>query len=122
MNDFTQLSLGDFVRTRPRPGDAAVRPEPESLDARYTEWRESENGNIIFEAVLRRALRLHRSGWKHYGIGAIAEVVRYAFDVRVGPDAEGFKLNNSYRSRMAREMMDRVPELDGFFELRRLRS
>lgn len=107
------------VRSGARPDD---EPPRATLDERYALWRLTDNGTTIYHAVLRRAERLARNGWRHYGIKAIAEAVRFAHDVRVGPDAEGFILNNSYCSRMAREMMDEHPRLRGFFETRRLRS
>jgi len=114
---FEQLSLGDYV-PRPRPDRLPVP----SLDERYAQWRQTDNGRAIYAAVLRRTYRLKRAGWSHYGIKAICEAVRFLRDMAVGPDVEGFRLNNNYPSRMAREIMDMHPELSGFFETRDLRS
>lgn len=93
-----------------------------TLQERYKEWRATSDGETVVAAVTEAALRLHRRGFKHYGIAALFEAARYTYALRVGPDAEGFKLNNNWRSRLARDLMVEHPELDGFFELRELRA
>jgi hypothetical protein len=91
-----------------------------TLQERYEEWRASPDGELVWGAVRDAALRLSARGFRHYGIAALFEAARYTYALRVGPDVEGFKLNNNWRSRMARDLMVAVPELDGFFELRTL--
>lgn len=93
-----------------------------TLQQRYNRWRRSPDGQTVIDAVIAAALRLKRRGYSHYGIAALFEGARYTYALRVGPDAEGFKLNNSWRSRLAREIMRDVPELEGFFELRELKT
>jgi hypothetical protein len=67
------------------------------------------------------ALNAKRAGLKVYGIGAIWEVLRWRLRVE-GGRIEEFKCSNDYRSRYARFLMWRHPELQGFFVLRELRS
>ena len=76
----------------------------------------------MYEAVRTAAFRIRERGFRHYGIGALWEAARYAYALRVGPDADGWKINNDWRSRMARELMDAEPDLSGLFELRTLRD
>ncbi len=91
------------------------------LDREFNEWLETPYGRSIASEAEKRALALYRRGSRHFGIGAIWESIRFDWTVRGDPDAE-FKVNNNYRSRLARKIMDDNPNLDGFFELRSLRS
>lgn len=95
---------------------------PPTMEQRYQAWRASEDGRRVYAFVRDHALRMRRRGWRHYGVGALFEAARYAHDLEVGPDVHGFKLNHNWRSRLARELMDREPELAGLFETRELRS
>lgn len=92
-----------------------------TLQERYDEWRDSPDGGVVYVTIRNRAFDLYRRGWTHYGIATLWELARYDADVRVGPNA-GFRLNNDFRSRMAREIMSVYPELDGFFETRELKA
>lgn len=95
---------------------------PSDLDAAFQEWLATEDGRVILEAVRRRAIDLRRRGFSHFGIGALWESARYDRALHVGPDAEGFRINNNYRSRAARLLMKEEPALVGFFETRELRG
>lgn len=99
-----------------------LRPgEHLTIQQRYDAWRRTRDGRQIFAEVVQRALRLKASGFKHYAIGGLWEDIRFDYAIQVGPEG-GFKLNDHFRSRMAREVMAEVPELRGFFELRGLRA
>jgi len=91
-----------------------------SLQSRYEAWRRTPDGQKIVAAVTEAALALRRRGFTHYGIAALFEAARYTYALAVGPDADGWRLNNSWRSRLARDLMREAPELDGMFETRRL--
>jgi hypothetical protein len=100
-------------------------PDEETEDriqAAYREWRGTPDGLAVVAAIRRRALELRRRGWRRYGIQALAEVVRFDQAVAAGPDQEGYKVNNSHLSRLARDLMVEDDELRGFFEIRELRS
>lgn len=93
-----------------------------SLQEKYEEWRATADGMVVYGAVRKAAFRLRGRGFTHYGIKALWEAARYTYYLRVGPDAEGWKVNNNWTSRIARELMMNEPELEGFFELRHLRA
>jgi len=97
-------------------------PRPLTLQERFEEWLATEDGQAVYAHVRDRALRLRERGWTHFGIGALWEAARYDRALQVGPDAHGWKVNNDYRSRMARRLMEDEPRLRGFFETRELRS
>ena len=100
-------------------------PDEEDVDrvqAAYAEWMTTPDGRAVAIAVRDRALALRRRGWSSYGIQAIAEVVRFDRSIEVGPDAAGYRVNNSHLSRLARDLMAHYPELAGFFETRSLHA
>ena len=92
------------------------------MQRRYEEWRATNDGQVVYENVRWRAFRLHERGWRRFGIKALWEAARYDRALEVGPDAEGYKINNNWTSRIARELMEYEPSLVGFFELRELKS
>lgn len=93
-----------------------------TLQDRFDDWLATDDGQAVYEYVRERALALRRRGWRHFGIAAIWESARYDHALRVGPDAEGWKVNNTWRSRLARRLMEDEPELAGFFSTRVLSS
>lgn len=76
----------------------------------------------VYAEFKRRALALHRRGWRHFGAKAIIEAMRYESAISAATPDEPFKLNNSHTSRLVRLAIADEPELVGFFELRELRS
>lgn len=92
-----------------------------TLQERFEEWLATPAGQAVARTVRDRALRMLDRGWRHYGIAALWETARYDFDIQVGPNA-GFKLNNDFRSRLARHLMAECPELEDFFEVRELKA
>lgn len=76
----------------------------------------------VYAEFKRRALALHRRGYRHFGAKAIAESIRYESAISAASVDEPFKLNNSHISRLVRLLISEEPELRGFFELRELRS
>lgn len=59
-------------------------------------------------------------GLRRVGIGMLFEVLRYEYGRATRGDA--WKLNNDYRSRYARLLLERHPEWSSVFETRGLRS
>ena len=92
-----------------------------TIQERFEEWLDTPDGRHVYAEVIRRAETLRLRGWRHFAIGALWEAIRYDRSVQVGPE-NGFKLNDHYRSRMARRVMDDDPSLRGFFETRGLRA
>jgi len=117
MND--QLSLDSIEANVDQPGLRVGRYL--SIQERYREWRGTDDGDTVFREVVDRATRLQARGWRHYSHKAIIETIRYDRAIHVGPDG-GFKVNDHYSSRIAREVMAKYPHLAGFFEVRELRA
>jgi hypothetical protein len=117
---------GRTMRIRPKVQDgptiwdvARMKPtEPRTIAERYAEWRQTEQGRVVFDEVARRAYRLRAAGWNRYGVKAIVESIRFDRHVSVGPDEAGFKVNNVFTALLAREVMAKHEDLDGFFETR----
>jgi hypothetical protein len=102
---------------------ARMRPQqPLTITERYIAWRNSRAGETVFHEAAKRASRLRDAGIEHYGIGAIAESIRFDRSLQLGRDDEGFKLNNNFRALLARELMEAFPGLYGFFETRTRKS
>ncbi|GAA3371164.1 hypothetical protein GCM10020367_20720 [Streptomyces sannanensis] len=74
--------------------------------------------------VLRHLESLTRDaiakGFTRIGIGMLFELLRYRYGEATRGDE--FRLNNNYRSRYVRLIVDRHPEWSGLFELRALRA
>jgi hypothetical protein len=124
MND--QLSLEDAALDRFAASETTVLPGLRvgrllTIGERYAEWRATPDGRLVFDEMRRRARGLRERGWTHYSHKAIIETIRYDRAVAVGP-ANGFKINDHFASRLARELMADYPDLAGFFETRELRS
>ena len=73
----------------------------------------------IYRNLHALALHAKRLGLK-YSINALYEKLRWDYGVATKGDA--FTLNNNYRALYARMLMDRSPELAGYFETRSRRS
>jgi hypothetical protein len=74
----------------------------------------------IYDLLVRFALEVKHSGRSRYSIDAIIQRVRW--HVTIETRSSDFKLNDHFTSRYARLIMSRVPELDGFFEVRELKA
>jgi hypothetical protein len=92
---------------------------PATLEERFRLWVFA-NEKVV-ELFLKFAREAKASGSKHFGIGAIAERVRWEVFI-YRKEADPWKINNSYRSRLARLLVQRDPSLDGLFEFRKLKS
>jgi hypothetical protein len=88
-----------------------IQEQFEDFDARHPD--------VKYE-IARRAKRLRSVGWKHYGIHAIWEAMRY--DRALHGTGDEYKLNDHFTSRYARLVMREWDELRGFFELRVLKA
>lgn len=97
----------------------APKRRPATLEERFKLWAFANEP--VVELFLKFARQAKAAGQKKFGIGAIAERVRWEVYVE-RKEADPFKINNSYRSRLARELVRRDPSLDGLFEFRKLIS
>ncbi|GAA0694942.1 hypothetical protein GCM10010193_57050 [Kitasatospora atroaurantiaca] len=60
------------------------------------------------------------NGFAHVGIGMLFELLRWRYGLHTHGDP--FKLNNNFRSRYARLLIERHPEWISVFEVRALRA
>ena len=72
----------------------------------------------VYDTLRDLAFHLKKRGRKTYSINGLFEVVRW--HIAMQTTDEQFKLNNNFRSRYARLLMDNEPALRGFFRLRKL--
>lgn len=75
----------------------------------------------VYTYLVELAFSAFNRGFRHYGIGALWERMRWHFHIEEDR-AEEFKLNNNYRSRYARKIIAEHPALEEFFEIRALRA
>ena len=68
------------------------------------------------EVLVRFAREVQAAGFKHYGMKGLFERARWHYHMEMGSD--GFKLNNSFTAPYARLLMEKYPDLAGFFETR----
>ncbi len=111
-----------WFETHPRVCRQAALPGESRVERAFREWIETEDGEIVEAEIVRRARALRAAGRRHYGIAGIWEAVRYDQTIALQGEAGAWRLNNSFRSLLARRVMARVPELEGFFETRDLRG
>lgn len=74
----------------------------------------------IYELLVELTRDVKRRGKTTYSMKAIFERARWHFEIERGED--DFKLNNNYTALYAREIMQREPDLSGFFETRRRKA
>lgn len=75
----------------------------------------------VFEYLVRLAFDVYQRGFRHYGMKAFWERMRWHFQIEQDMGEE-FKLNNNYTSRYVRKIIVKHPELEDLFELRVLRA
>ena len=74
----------------------------------------------VYDELVKLCVRAKSKGYKRLGIGSLFEILRWE---RYKPTkGDDWKLNNNFRSRYARMIMENYAELEGFFEIRELRS
>lgn len=93
--------------------------DADTLQARFEAWLAVDANQAIYQAFRQAALDMRRAGRKRFGAKAITEKLRYESSL-YSVDPEGWKINNSIVSRLARKLLAECPELEGFLELRKL--
>ena len=76
----------------------------------------------VYAALVSLARDLLARGRRRQGIGMLFEVLRWQWYRTTADPSSDFKLNNNYRSRYARLIMEREEDLAGVFETRILTS
>jgi len=108
MNTYAgeQLTFKDILKPDYSPN--------ESIEERFLRFH-TANPHVA-RALARMALDLKRSGVKKVGIARLYERLRWNNLVQTKED--NFKLNNNHRALYSRLIMNKVPELEGFFTKR----
>ena len=74
----------------------------------------------VYTELVAMTRDLVSRGHTRVGIGMLFEVLRWQTMRATTDPASDFRLNNNYRSRYARLIMDTCPDLAGVFETRRI--
>ena len=90
------------------------------LETAFLAWAATEKGLYVICETIYRARQLIRNGFVTYGIAGIYEAIRYDRSIAIGVDIDGYKLNNNHKAYLARHIMAKCPDLDGFFTCRGL--
>lgn len=112
-----QTSIFDAAATDFAPLVAAPTVPGSSIDEQF--WAFHRANPHVYKLLKKLAFEMLKTREK-YSISTLIEIVRWHHDVQTTGDP--FKINNNYKSRYARLLMERNPELVGFFETRELRS
>lgn len=89
-----------------------------TIDERFEDWL-SANPEV-FPAFVEIALQAKREGRERWSADHLLAILRWNHG-RLQKD-RNWKCNNDFTSRLSRKAMAEVPELEGFFELRALKS
>jgi hypothetical protein len=95
--------------------DFSATPAPATAGERFRAFHETNPQ--VYAELRDLALRAKRAGLKRYGMKGLFEVLRWNRALQT--QGEPWLLNNNYTAHYARLLMERVPELRGFFETRR---
>jgi hypothetical protein len=102
-------------------GPPATPAEREaSIQARFEAFHDAHPE--VYDELVALARDAVRAGRSRIGVGMLWEVLRWNRTLRGVEDPSGFKLNDHYRSRYARLIMEREHDLAGIFEVRELRA
>lgn len=93
-------------------------PKGATIQERFQAFH--EQNPQVYAALRDLCLDRKRRGFRHWSIKCAWEILRWLGEMHT--DGEDFLLPNDYHSRYARLLMEREPELDGFFTTRELRA
>ena len=97
-----------------------VQPDErgETIEERFRAFHDANPH--VYRLLRALALDYKRAGHRHCGMKMLYEVLRYRSGIYT--QGEPYKLNNNYTALYARLLMEREPELAGFFEIRERRA
>ena len=111
---MSNITIGHLLTCGPR--------RPRDLQRDFEDWLASPDGCVVYAEALARARKLLAAGWTHYSADAIVHAIRFDRSVNVGPQADGYRINDHHTSRLARRLMAEHVELEGFFTTKPLRG
>jgi len=100
-------------------GQGAFDFEPDASIQQKFEAFHRENPRV-YELLVKFSRQVKATGREHYSINAVFERIRWHVFIETKADDQ-FKLNNIYRSRYARMLMEKEPDLRDFFDTRELK-
>lgn len=89
-----------------------------TIQQRYEQWRDANEWILPTLARLLDDWSAH--GGRKVGVKAAVEWLRFFYARSI--EASDFRCNNSYSSRLARDLIARYPHLEGVIETRELRA
>jgi hypothetical protein len=96
--------------------DAVEESKKRTIQEQFNEFHQRHPN--VYTSLCQLARQYKSQGHDHYSLDGMWDILRWR--TKVG-DTLGFKLNNIFRSRYARMIMEREPDLAGFFNTRNLR-
>jgi hypothetical protein len=116
---------GDTLAGRLRDEEAELEAHPSALESRDDRveraFRVYHAAHHWVAARLLSIVRRYQAVGRRRGVKFFFEVLRHE-RLMDSTDESGFKLNNNFSSRYAREIEREHPDLRGFFRKRRLRA
>lgn len=76
----------------------------------------------VYDNLIRLTRRLKNAGRRRIGIGHLFEVLRWEYSIKTEHSEDKYALNNNFRSRYARKIIENIPDLQEVFETRELKS
>lgn len=95
-----------------------VRVEGETIQERFESFHELNPW--VYRAFVQLTVDWLLQGHARVGIGMLTEVLRWQYGRQTTGDV--FKINNDFRSRYVRKMLDEYPSFREAFETRTLRA
>jgi len=120
----TAPTPADLLRRAEEREEASWRQGSLFTDRVGRQWMEYHRGHPeVFRRLVEVARRYKALGIRR-GMGFFFEILRHEHLMSDGDhcDAQGFALNNSYRSRYARAIEGACDDLRGYFRKRALRA
>jgi len=110
----------DFERFpfEPYPVGHVGPPDGKTIEEAFLDFH--KRNPHVYDELVRLARRAQRRGVSRFGIGAMFEVLRWRYALRTQGDE--FKLNNNHRSYYSRLIQHNEPDLEGFFQTRKLHA
>jgi hypothetical protein len=102
----------NLTMQRALPGESRVERD-------FQDWIDTPAGCHVEAGVRRLALEDLEVGERHGEINLYLAIVRRE-SRGLTKDRSGYRCNNSHRAYLARRLMERVPQLRGFFKTRAL--
>lgn len=112
--DHPRMGTSEAERHRER----TKTEERPSIQERFEAWVAANPE--LYRLIRQYAYRALEAGRSRFGIAAIVERVRW--DIEIESEGDDFKINNDFRSRLVRKLIDEEPRFEDLFETRALKA